>query len=97
MITISGYKQIEYVDLAQTLYEYFLDSGKKEIQIATELGLDSPNTIRNAFHPTEQRVSDKALTGVMKSVGLNGTVVWENGTRQYYTSIKKTTLTKQNT
>lgn len=89
MITIKGYDQTEYADLAIALHERFLDSDKKEIQIAIELGLDSHNTIRNAFNTSEQKVSDKVLTGVMKSVGLNGTVLYHNGERFYYVSNKK--------
>lgn len=89
MITITGYKQIEYGELVKALNQQFVDSGKKEMEVALELQLSSANTIRNTFKEDGQIVSDKVLTGVMKSVGLTGCVAYFEGERLYYISNKK--------
>jgi hypothetical protein len=85
MITITGYTKQSYTNIQRLLHKAFADSEKKEIQIAAAIGLNSPNTVKNAFDINKQRVSDKVLTDVTKAVGLNMVVVWENGTRHYYT------------
>ena len=88
MITVKGYTQLTYSNFQRFLHKAFVDSKKKEIEIASDLGLSSPNTIRNAFDVNQQRVSDKVLTGVMKSLGINGFVVCKDESKFYYISNK---------
>jgi hypothetical protein len=83
MITITGYKQVGYNDFLSALNKAFADSGKKTVQIAADINVETLETARNAFSP-QQKVSDKVLTKVMKSVGLSGFVIWVFGTKYYY-------------
>lgn len=89
MITITGYKEVSYTEFQSALHKAFVDSGKKEILIAAEIDVKTPATVNNTFDVDNQIVSDKVLTGVMESVGLNGCVVWENKERKYFISKKK--------
>lgn len=83
MITIKGYRQVEYPDFQLALQKASNNSEKTTIQIAAEIGVGTVETARNAFSE-EQKVSDKVLTAVMKSVGLSGFVVWIFGKKYYY-------------
>lgn len=83
MITINGYKQFTYTEFLKTLRVQHERSGKKEMKIALDIDVKSPATILNAFNEEEQIVSDKVLTKIMKSIGLAGFIVWDNGKRFY--------------
>lgn len=86
MITITGYKEVDYSSFQTALHKAFIDSGKKEILIAAEIDVKTPATVNNAFDTENQIVSDKVLTGVMQSIRLNGFVVWQNKERKYFIS-----------
>ncbi len=94
METIKGYTKLNYSNFQRFLHRAFVDSGKREMEIALEINLNSPNTIRNAFHITQQTVSDKVLTNIMTSLGLDGFIVWDKGERQYFVSNKKSSPIK---
>lgn len=83
MITITGYKQVGYSEFQAALHKANADTKKSPLQIAADLNLGTVETARNAFKDT-QVVSDKVLTGVMKSVGLSGFVIWIFGKKYYY-------------
>lgn len=89
MIKITGYKEIAYLDLIAVLGEYQKDSGKSDVQVAAEIDVKTQATVKNAFNKEAQIVSDKVLTDIMKSIGIEGFVLWSNGTKQYYVSNKK--------
>lgn len=88
MITINGYKQVSYPDFQLALHKASANSGKSPLQIAADLDLGTVETARNAFKP-KQKVSDKVLTGIMKSVGLSGFVIWVFGKKYYYIKLGK--------
>ena len=83
MITITGYKNVSYSDFQLALHKASADCGKSTIQIAADINVETVETARNAFYK-EQKVSDKVLTNVMKSVGLSGFVIWIFGKKYYY-------------
>ena len=88
MITITGYKQVSYADFQVALNRSNADCGKTPLQIAADINLGTVETARNAFK-AKQMVSDKVLTGVMKSVGLSGFVIWVFGKKYYYIKLRK--------
>lgn len=85
---IKGYKSVSYGELQTQLEKNFDQSGKSLPELAIEAGLASTEGVRNTFYLDEQKVSDKVLTSVFNSVGLNAFVVWINGERKYLISIK---------
>jgi hypothetical protein len=87
MIPIKGYEQVEYTDFKAALQANFTKSKKTKLQIASEIKVDSTNSVRNTFTDVKQTSSDKVLTSVMKAVGLSGFVIWIFGKKYYY--IKK--------
>jgi len=87
MIPITGYKQVEYAEFKTALNDKFENSKKTKLLIASEIGVDSTNSVRNTFTDKKQTSSDKVLTSVMKAVGLSGFVLWVFGKKYYY--IKK--------
>lgn len=96
MEIIKGYTKLNYSNFQRFLHRAFVDSEKREIQIAAEINLNSPNTVRNAFHINQQVVSDKVLTNIMTSLGLDGFIVWDKGERQYFVANKKIQKQKVN-
>ncbi len=89
MIKIPDYNQVPYSVFKNLLKKRFEESGKLDIQVAVDIKVKAANTIQNAINAPKQKVSDKVLSGVMKSVGFDGFVLWGTTGRQYYISIKK--------
>ena len=85
---IKGYKSVSYTELQSHLKKNWDKSGKSLPELAIEAELASTEGVRNTFTLEEQKVSDKVLTSVFNSVGLNAFVVWINGERKYLISVK---------
>jgi len=85
---IKGFKSVTYNELQEQLKYRFERSGKTLPQLAIEADLASTEGVRNTFYLDEQKVSDKTLTSVFNSIGLNAFVVWINGERRYMISTK---------
>lgn len=88
MIKIAGYKQVEYLKLLEVMEERQKESGKSDIQVAADINVNTSTTVKNAFAIEGQMVSDKVLTNIMESIGLNGFVLVFNGTKYYYIQFK---------
>lgn len=89
MIKIPEYNQVPYTVFRNVLKKQFEDSGKLDIQIALDIKVKTSKTIQNAITAPKQKVSDKALSKIMKAVGMDGVLLYINGSRQYYISTKK--------
>lgn len=88
MIKIPEYNQVPYSAFKATLKKHFEESGKLDIQVAVDIKVKTSNTIQNAINAPKQKVSDKVLSGVMKSVGMDGFILWEKGAKQYFIKLK---------
>lgn len=84
MIKITGYDPIQYRHFIGKLRECIEQSEKHMIKIATEINIKSTLTITNSLNEQQQVVSDKVLTGIMKSVGMDGFVLWFKGEKYFY-------------
>lgn len=84
MITIKGYKEVDYDTFQGNLYDAFKRSGKTYFKIAGEIQVNSTQTPANAIKSNRQVVSDEILTSIMQSVGLKGFIIWVLGLRYYY-------------
>ena len=83
MIKISGYKQVEYKEFINSLRCHFEAQDKTVIELANEIE-SSPQTVRNALFGYQQQLSDKKLTDVLKSVKMDGIILWVNGKKYFY-------------
>jgi len=83
---ITGYKTVSYNDLQKILQAKYADYRTKnsEIELAVAIGVNSAQTVRNAFQEDMQMVSDTLLTKIMTNIGFNGFVLWKDGNRYYY-------------
>lgn len=88
MIKFAGYKEVDYPKLVELLTQYQNALSKPDIQIAAEIDVKTPATVRNAFNQ-EQIVSDKVLTNIMKAVELDGFVIHYEGGKSFFISNKK--------
>lgn len=88
MIKITSYIEVSYPDLISALSKQQATSSKSDIQIAADIEVKTPATVKNAFNKEGQIVSDKVLTDIMCSIGLIGFVVWVAGIRKYFISNK---------
>jgi len=84
MIKIEGYKQVEYLDFVSIMEEHKKASQKPDIQIAADIEVKSPATVKNAFNKGTQMVSDKILTKVLSSINMDGFVLWNDGKANFY-------------
>lgn len=85
MITVKGYKEVEFIYFQSTLYNAYKRSGKTYFQVAGDIEVNSTQTPANALTAkSEQIVSDDILSRVMNSVGLDGFIVWALGKRTYF-------------
>ena len=84
MITITGYKQVEFSIFTKALIAAFETSEKSYVQVAADINVKAVDTARNAFRCDRQIVSDEVLTNVMKSISLPGMVIWIYGKKYYY-------------
>lgn len=82
IMEIAGYKQVTYNILQKRMAEK--RDGVTNLQLAVKLRLESPQTIKNAFQLDRQKVSDKVLTSLIETIGINACVIWEKGVRNYY-------------
>lgn len=89
MMKITGYKEIVYEDLVGVLSKHQSEIGKSDIQVAAEIDVKTPATVKNAFNKDKQIVSDKVLTDIMACVELDGFVLCREGEKYYYVSNKK--------
>lgn len=86
-LNIPGYVELSYSGLQDTLCVFFKKSGKSFTEIASELKVKSISSISGALKlgAYKQTVSDKILTGVMKSINMGGLVVYTpDGEKRYY-------------
>lgn len=85
MIQIKGFKPYEkYSDLEEILVAAYENSGKTYVNIASDIGVKTHVTAMNVFNFEEQKVSDEVLSNAMKSIGVEGLIVYVEGVRVYY-------------
>ena len=87
---ITGYKEVSYNDMQGLLQKKYTDyrKDKSEIELAVAIGVNSPQTVRNAFQADMQMVSDTILTKIMTSIGFDGLVIYREGIRLYFVKTK---------
>lgn len=88
MVLITGYKKVNYSEFQTALHRSFADCGKAWVDIASEVHVKTPITVKNAFKTDKQIVSDEVLTSIMNSVGLEGGIWWNKTERNYYIKSK---------
>lgn len=84
MIQIQGYKEVSYSGLQKEMDAKFENSDLTEIEIAMAVKVKSTATVKNAFRKDSQIVSDEVMTNIMKTIGLDGFILWVNAKRFYY-------------
>lgn len=84
MVSVQGYKMVDYQKFQEQLHRSFSTCGKTNIDIASEVRVKTPVTVKNAFRTDKQIVSDDLLTAIMQSVGLGGFILWNKKERFYY-------------
>jgi hypothetical protein len=84
MIQVSNYKQVSYSEFQNALDQAFHGCDLTELEIAIKVGVKTTATIKNAFRKDAQIVSDEVLSKIMKTIKLNGFILWTNGQRYYY-------------
>ena len=89
MDLIKGYCQVTYNELQGSLKDAYTNCEKTDVSIASEIGVRSSATVKNALAFDEQKVSDEILTKIFHCIGFVGFVVWQNGKRIYYIKTKK--------
>jgi len=85
---IKGYKTIDYGSLKSHLIKAYEASGKSYIDLAKAAEVTSTQTIKFIFDSQEQKVSDKVLTSVSNTLGINAFIIWMNGEKYYYMKSK---------
>lgn len=88
MIKIQGYKEVEYPDFVEVMLRHKSTCGKSDMQIAIDIDVKTHNTVKNAFNKNTQVVSDKVLTKVISSIGMDAFVIWKNGHSSFYVANK---------
>ena len=84
---IKGFKEIDYNGLQDEIKKVYNPDVVSFIQVAAQINVRSVQTIRNAFMPDAQGVSDEVFTNILTAIGLDAFIIWKNGQRSYY--IKK--------
>lgn len=84
MIQVSNYKEVSYSEFQNALDFAFHGCALTELEIAIKVGVKTTATIKNAFRKDAQIVSDEVLSKIMKTIKLNGFILWVNGQRYYY-------------
>jgi hypothetical protein len=87
MNNLQDYKEVSYNSFQEIMDETLSGSGLKDIEIAYKIGVKSSATVKNAFRKEGQVVSDEVMTHIMKVIGLDGFILWNNSKRKYF--IKK--------
>lgn len=85
---IKGYKKVTYDDLQVIMQKKNAEMEMHEINMAAGIDVKSVGTIRNAFTPVNQSVSDEVLTKLTTLLEIPTMIVWINGERNYYLSAK---------
>jgi len=84
MIQINGYLNVSYSTFQKEMDASFEKSQLKELEIALSVGLKSIATVKNAFRKDNQIVSDEVMSKIMQLIGIDGFILWIQGTRFYY-------------
>jgi|APCry1669189034_1035192.scaffolds.fasta_scaffold48613_2 hypothetical protein len=84
MIQVNNYKEVSYSEFQNALDQAMAESVLTELEIAIKVGVKTTATIKNAFRKDAQIVSDEVLSKIMKTIKLNGFILWTNGQRYYY-------------
>ena len=84
---IKGFTKIQYDELQAEIKRVYNRDELPEIQIAAKVNLKSVQTVRNAFVPGSQVISDESFSKVLPELGIDLLIVWYQGERCYY--IKK--------
>jgi hypothetical protein len=84
MIQVNNYKEVSYSEFQNALDQAMTESVLTELEIAIKVGVKTTATIKNAFRKDAQIVSDEVLSKIMKTIKLNGFILWTNGQRYYY-------------
>lgn len=85
---VDGFKKVDYPTLQEEIKKVYDSDKLPEIKIASDINVKSVQTVKNAFSPTDQIVSDQVLTNILDMVGLDSFIVWEKGERTYYIKTK---------
>lgn len=88
MITITGYKKVEYNGLQKALKSSIDKNAITIPKIAVDIGVKSTETIKNAMRLDGQIASDKVLCKVMEAVGVDGLIVYSGNEKYYYIKSK---------
>lgn len=81
---MDGFKKVDYNTLQQEIKKIYNSDEVPEIQIAAQVNVKSVQTVKNAFMPDKQMVSDEIFSNILTTLGLNSFIVWQNGERTYY-------------
>jgi len=81
---LEGFKKVDYNTLQSEIKKVYDSDQVPEIQIAAQINVKSVQTVKNAFQPDKQVVSDEILTNILNALGLNSFIIWQNGERTYY-------------
>lgn len=80
------YKQLQS-QISESWADYLIKNGN-EVKLANSLKVKTTQSVRNAFAPIKQVVSDDLLSGVMECLGMDAFVVWSKRKRRYYVKNK---------
>lgn len=83
------YKLVDYKQFIDAVSQSLEKSGKSFVQVAAELDVKSPTTIKNCFSVDSQKASDSVLTRVAGLLNIDGFITWDNGKRYYYIKRKR--------
>lgn len=85
------YAEVTYKELQKEINkawaDYLLNKGN-EIKLAGALKVRTTQTVRNAFAPIKQVVSDDLLSGVMDCLEMDAFIVWNKRKRRYFVKPK---------
>lgn len=84
MITIKGYKQIDYDALQGVLFDAYKRSKKTYFKLAKEANVNSTQTPINAITSKEQKVSDDKLIKIAKLIGVDMAKLYDETGAFYY-------------
>lgn len=84
MITLKGYKVVDYPTLQGILYDAYKRSGKTYFKLAQEAEVNSTQTPINAITAKEQKVSDLKFIRIANLVGIDLAILYSDFTQSYY-------------
>lgn len=88
-MNFDGFKQVDFSTLQTEMIRMRQQTDlMPDINIAAMIKVRSVQTVRKAFRGTAQQVSDEVLSNVLKTIGINSFIVWQNGQRLYYVAEK---------